>query len=206
MELTSGAGTGPTTTVSTSHRRSEGGGLANAKAATRKAEASGQAGRGALVDASVGAGGVMLVQEGVGGVLERRHADGKPNDLRNRGTSSSPGVAANAGGSSLARGRVIPSRHVGDGRLSQQIGGLLRQQRDENRMRDGGKPGLGELGSDGREAPRLGVSFHAPSTQPGDWRQQAMVLAGLVIRLAVSTPPPIGSLQLPACLVSSSGA
>jgi hypothetical protein len=77
--------------------------------------------------------------------------------------------------------------------LPQQIGCLLRQQRDENRMRDGGKPGLGELGSDGREAPRLGVSFHAPSTQPGDWRQQAMVLAGLVIRLAVSTPPPIGS-------------
>jgi hypothetical protein len=31
MELTSGAGTGPTTTVSTSHQRSEGGGLANAK-------------------------------------------------------------------------------------------------------------------------------------------------------------------------------
>jgi hypothetical protein len=67
----------------------------------------------------------MLVQEGVGGVLERRHADGKPNDLRHRGTSS-PGVAANAGSSSLPRGRVSPGRHAGEGPLPQQIGHLLR--------------------------------------------------------------------------------
>jgi hypothetical protein len=126
MELTSGVGTGPTTTVSTSHQRSEGGESANAKAATRKAEASDQAGEGGPVDASGGAGRGRVGPEGVGGVLERRHADGEPNDLRHRGP---PLLVSQLMRAARVFHAAASAQHgtVGEGPLPQQIGALLPQ-------------------------------------------------------------------------------
>ena len=66
----------------------------------------------------------MLVQEGVGGVLERRVAR-KSNNLRHR-RPPSLGVAANAGSSSVPRGRDSPGPAVIDKLVPQQIGALLR--------------------------------------------------------------------------------
>jgi hypothetical protein len=47
----------------------------------RRAEASNQAGQRGSVDASGGAGQIMMIQEGVGGVLECDRGDGESNDL-----------------------------------------------------------------------------------------------------------------------------
>jgi hypothetical protein len=65
----------------------------------------------------------MVVQEGVGGVLERRYAAGKSNNGPHWGPSL--GVAANAGSSSLPRQYDSPGRHVDEELLPQQICALL---------------------------------------------------------------------------------
>jgi hypothetical protein len=65
----------------------------------------------------------MVVQEGVGGVLERNHAARKSN--RPHRDPFSLDVAANAGSSSLPCGRDSPGRRVGEGPLPQQIGHSL---------------------------------------------------------------------------------
>jgi hypothetical protein len=70
---------------------------------------------------------IMLVQEGVGGVPERRHAAWESHDLPTGDPSM--GVAANAGSSSVPRGRDSPGPAVGEKLLPQQIGALPPQPR-----------------------------------------------------------------------------
>jgi hypothetical protein len=75
---------------------------------------------------------IMLVQEDVGGVPERRHAAWESHDLPHRDPSI--GVVANAGSSSLPRRCDRPGPDVGGGWSPQQIGALPPQPRSADRF------------------------------------------------------------------------
>jgi hypothetical protein len=79
------------------------------------------------MEALGGAGEVMLVQDGVDGVLKFHHTTWQSNDSPHR--EPLLGVAANAGSSSLPPGRDSPGLAVMDELLSQQMADLLRQHR-----------------------------------------------------------------------------